>query len=212
MTASTAEPAAPPRFEPSAHAPEARAARCSTAVPAGDRDPHPGAHRSSCSTSSSSALPWLEPGLPHRRARRAGRRRPGICPALVGSIQLAIIVGAHHLPDRHRRRHLPRRVRAGQPAQPAARDEHQQPGRRAVDHLRHLRAGDLRPAAGPRPDVLFSGAADPRPGHPAARHHRQHRGAQGGARRRSAKAPTPSARGAGRWSGARSCRRPRPGS
>ena len=48
-------------------------------------------------------LPWLDveflTGMPSRRPAQAG-----ILPALVGSIELGIIVGADHLPDRHRRR------------------------------------------------------------------------------------------------------------
>ena len=35
-----------------------------------------------------------------------------------------------------------------EPGRTVHRDQHQQPGRRAVDHLRHARAGDLRPGAG----------------------------------------------------------------
>ena len=106
-------------------------------------------------------LPWLNldfiTGMPSRRPAQAG-----ILPALIGSIQLAIIVARDHVPDRHRRRRLPRRVRARQSPHPAAPDEHQQPGRRAVDHLRHLRPGDLRPAARPRSGPVLR-RGDPRP-------------------------------------------------
>ena len=94
----------------------------------------------------SSGLPWLNvdflTGVPSRRPENAG-----IWPALVGSIELAILVGlvtfplgigaaiylAEYAPDNR--------------LHPAPADEHQQPGGRAVDHLRHLRPGHLRPPA-----------------------------------------------------------------
>ncbi len=68
----------------------------------------------------------------------------GVRTAILGSLWT---IADHHpgrLPDRGGRGHLPGRVRPRQLAQPHHPDQHQQPGRRAVDHLRHAGPGDLR--------------------------------------------------------------------
>ena len=57
-------------------------------------------------------LPWLDlqflTGVPSRRPANAG-----ILPALVGSLEIGIIVGVDRVPDRRCRCRLPRRIRVG---------------------------------------------------------------------------------------------------
>ncbi len=200
---------APPRFEPALMRRKRNGTHLLRRLPARDRDPHPRAHRPAPQRPRRRPA-VARPGLHHRHA--VAPADPGRDPARARRLDPA----RHdrrgdHLPDRDRRRRLPRRVRARQSLHPAAPDEHQQPGRRAVDHLRHLRAGHLRPAArasGPsssRGRRRWRWSSCRSSSSPASRRSRP-------SRRRSAKAPTRSAPAAGRWSAARSCRRRRPGS
>ncbi len=85
------------------------------------------------------------------------------------------------VPDRRGCRDLPRGVRPRHVRHPDAPHEHRQPGRRAVDHLRHLRARDLRPGDGPR-EVAPRRRPDAGAAHHADRDHRHDRGAPGRAR------------------------------
>ncbi len=127
-------------------------------------------------------------------------RRPGRHPVGLGRLHAG---HARHRgvrrPGRHRRRDLPRGVRAQELADRHHRDQHHQPGRRALDRLRPAGAGPVRLHLRLRPEHPVgrpdAGAADPADrdrGHPrgAARH------TAGGARRPPTPAAPPSGRSA----------------
>ena len=119
---------------------------------------------------------------------------------------------AVRLPGRGRRCDLPRRVRPRHATRTdsSRRTSATSPAcRRSSTASSGSRCSSGSMSLGPT-DPL--GRADPDPAHPADRDHRQHRGAQGRAARRSARAPTRSAPRAGRWSAAASSRPPPPAS
>ncbi len=126
-------------------------------------------------------LPWLDPRVPDRGARRGDRTKPASCPPSSARSRSASSWRCSRFPIGVGRRDLPHRVRPRQLAQPAAPDEHQQPRRRA---RRSSTASSGWPsssgcsASGRRP----GGGPDPDPAHPAGRDHRLDRGAQGRAR------------------------------
>ena len=73
---------------------------------------------------------------------------PGIYAALVGSMFVIALTAAIAVPLGVGRGNPPRGVRRAWPAVAAHRDQHREPGRRAVDHLRPARAGTVRAGHG----------------------------------------------------------------
>ena len=71
--------------------------------------------------------------------------QPGYRVGIVGSLWLLGLVAVIGDPGRDRRGRLPRGVLAAGPAAADHPDQHRQPGRRAVDRLRHPRPGPVRP-------------------------------------------------------------------
>jgi hypothetical protein len=123
----------------------------------------------------------LQNGLPHlswdfftsfpsRRAASAG-----ILSAWVGHGSGHAGDGAGGRAARRRRRHLPRRIRAEEPAHRHHRDQRDQPRRRAVDHLRPAGARLVRLPVRPRPEHRRR-RPDARPPDPAGGHRRHPRG------------------------------------
>ena len=201
-----------PRFEPGLARRKLNGTIFYGACLLADRDPHPRPPAPARATSSSagcrgSTCDFIT-GVPSRRPER-GRHLAGPRRARSRS---SVIVGRDRLPDRRRRRRststeyardsrVTRLLRtnianlAGVP----------------VDHLRHLRPGPLRARSWASGFTVLLGGPDADAAHPAGRHHRHHRGAARPCRRPSARAPTRSARPAGRWSAAPSCPPPAPG-
>ena len=153
-------------------------------------------------------VPWPSvdflTGVPSRRPANAG-----IWPALIGSIELAIIVAALTFPLGIGAAVYLAKYAPGQQVHATDADEHQQPGRRAVDHLRGSSASPsssgcwvlARRCSRPLPRLRWSSCRSS--SSPASRPSRP-------SPRPSARAPTPSARASGRWSRFRSPgRRPR---
>ena len=146
----------------------------------GGRDPAPrlGHAAGRCPGSWPAWLDWeFITGGPSRRPANAG-----ILPALVGSLMVGIIVGVITFPVGIAAAIYLNEYASRQLAEPAAPDEHQQPRRRSIDHLRDPGAGGLRPADGARiDDPVRRAHADPP--HPAGGHHRLDRGPEGGPER-----------------------------
>ena len=102
----------------------------------------------------------------------SGPELAGVRTAILGSLWMIADHRAGRLPARRGRGHLPGGVRPRQPAQPHHPDEHLQPGRRALDHLRHAGAGHLRArpgAAAPAAPSSASPTPPPPTGAPSSR-------------------------------------------
>jgi hypothetical protein len=100
---------------------------------------------------------------------------------------------------RRRRRHLPRRIRAEEPAHRHHRDQRDQPRRRAVDHLRPAGARPVRLPVRPRPEHRRR-RPDARPPDPAGGHRRHPRGDSHHPAEHPRRRPMPAAPPAGRSS------------
>ena len=146
------------------------------------------------------------PAIPSRRAAEAG-----IYPALIGSIYVIALTAAIAVPLGVGGGDLSRGVRRTRAAGADHRDQHRQPRRRAVDHLRPARARSVRAhhgvgpqRAGRRVDAGAAGAARSSSSRRAKR--------CGPCRSRCARDRMRSARPSGRRSGIRCCQRPCRGS
>ena len=156
-------------------------------------------------------LPWLDWRLPDRRRRRADPRTPASCPRSSARSRSGIIVGVVTFPIG-----VAAAIYLDEYASDSWVNRLLQTNISNLAGVPSIIYGILGLAVfvrllGLGPTILAAGA-DADPAHPAGRDHRLDRGPARPSRTRSARAPTRSARPAGRWSAARSCRPPRPGS